>query len=570
MRLAFVALLGWISLAGDDAPLRTLDSSFPMQPVAEIADWPERRAEIRLRILVAAGLHPMPQRSPLHAIVHGKIDRPEYSVERVILESFPGHFVTGSLYRPTAGSGKRPALLSPHGHWTKGRFHDHGEARVKQEIEKKGERFLRAGRHPIQARCVQLARMGCIVFVYDMEGYADSVQLEHRAGPRGPGLLFSPQAELHGQTIFGLQTWNSIRALDFVSSLPDVDTARIGVTGASGGGTQTMVLAAVDDRVAASFPAVMVSEAMQGGCTCENASHLRISQGNIDIAAASAPSPLGLIAADDWTKELETKGHPDLKSLYERLEAGNAYEAHFHTQFRHNYNAVNRQHLYHFVNRHFRLGLSEPIEERDFQPLDPDSEASVWTEAHPKPTGDQVGEAHERKLLADWRVASAAALAALSESEQRTVITEGIRVLIGAAPIAESAESEAILQLDSIELPDSAALITSGNGKHAYQRALCYTYGYNPTPLARAVQQIMERAGKYQRVHLVASGAEIGTAALLAELLLGDRGETRKIHVKDFDFSQVDRLDHAMMLPGIARYGGMDALWKLHRVRAQK
>jgi len=190
-----------------------------------------------------------------------------------------------------------------------------------------------------------------------MEGYADSVQLDHSAGPppdrgeRDAHLLFSPEAEQRGQTPFGLQTWNSIRAVDFVCSLDDVDKSRIAVTGASGGGTQSMILGAVDDRVDAVFPAVMVSTAMQGGCTCENAAYLRIGQGNVDIAAAIAPRPLGLTAADDWTKELETKGHPDLVSLYRLLGHPGRYEAHFHVEFKHNYNAVNRQHMYSFINR---------------------------------------------------------------------------------------------------------------------------------------------------------------------------------------------------------------------------
>ena len=260
--------------------LRTTDDSyFPMQPVATSSDWPARREEIRARVLIAAGLHPMPQRSPLNAVVFGKVERDDYTVERVIFESFPGHFVTGSLYRPKPMvKGKRPAVLSPHGHWKDvhpgdsgtGRFYDSGAQQIRKEIAAGGESLEIGGRHVMQARCVQLARMGCVAFLYDMEGYADSVQLPHAAGPRPedtgkPGyLFFSPQAELHGQTMFGLQTWNSIRALDFICSLPDVDAKRIGITGASGGGTQSMILGAIDERIAASFPAVMVSTAMQG------------------------------------------------------------------------------------------------------------------------------------------------------------------------------------------------------------------------------------------------------------------------------------------------------------------
>jgi hypothetical protein len=423
-------------------PLRTLDGSyFPMRPVAKAEDWPARRAAIRTRVLVAAGLHPLPERCPLHAIIHGKVERDDYTVERVIFESFPGHYVTGSLYRPKSpGTEKCPAVLCPYGHWEGGRFQDEGADGVRRQIATRAEKFERGGRHIIQARCVQLARMGCVAFVYDMEGMADSVQLPHRPGVRTdqPGkdgyLLFSPMAELHGQTMFGLQTWNSIRALDFIESLSDVDSKRIGVTGESGGGTQSMILGAIDDRIAACFPVVMVSTAMQGGCTCENATYLRINQGNIDIAAAVAPRPLGLIAADDWTKELQTKGYPDLAALYKMLGCSDRFEADFHLQFPHNYNAVNRQHMYSFMNRHLKLGLPEPIVERDYIPLDSATEATVWTKEHPKPTGEQVGLMHERQLTAEWTKATEAALNRLDMNSRRKIVAEGLATIVGRLP----------------------------------------------------------------------------------------------------------------------------------------
>src|ERR1051325_10984139 len=112
-----------------------------------------------------------------------------------------------------------------------------------------------------------------------MVGNAYSQVIAHRAGSTGF------DAELRLQSFMGLQTWNSIRAPDFVCELPDVDTTRIGVTGASGGGTQTFMLCAVDPRPTVSFPAVMVSANMPGGCICENASLLRVGTNNVELAA---------------------------------------------------------------------------------------------------------------------------------------------------------------------------------------------------------------------------------------------------------------------------------------------
>jgi dienelactone hydrolase len=384
--------------------LQNLNGYFPFQRVENVAQWNQRQREIRRRILVSQGLWPMPTKAPLNAVVHGRVEKEDYVVDRVYFESIPGHFVTGSLYRPKGKTGPLPAILSPHGHWKDGRFYDAGEALISSEIENDAEQFERGGRFPIQARAVQLARMGCLVFVYDMTGNADSIQIAHRPAKwshldtRADWGFMSVQADLRLQNMMGLQTWNSIRAIDFLLELEDTDPNRIGVTGASGGGTQSMIIGAVDDRISAAMPCVMVSTSMQGGCTCENAPLMRIGQGNIDIAAAIAPRPLGLTAADDWTIELETKGYPDLVRLYEMLGVPDRLEAVFHTQFKHNYNQVNRAAMYSFFNRHFRLGWDEPIVERDYQPLTR-QEATVWADDHPAPTGDRVGDSHETRIL---------------------------------------------------------------------------------------------------------------------------------------------------------------------------
>jgi len=422
---------------GEPKPL-TLHDHHPFRSLGEGETWPERRAEIRRHVQLAAGLLPLPEKTPLNARRFGAVEGDGFRVERVYLESFPGHFVTGSLFTPAGDSrvhglvdGKRPGVLCPHGHWREGRFYDlmerSGMRKVREEIAIGGERFVSAARNPVIARCVQLARMGCVVFVYDMLGYADSIQFaEHRRGPReamngkAPGEwgFVSPQATLHLQTNFGLQTWNSVRALDFLEGLEMVDPDRILVTGASGGATQTMMVTAIDERVDAAFPAVMVSTAMQGGCTCENSHYLRIGQGNIDIAAATAPRPLGLTAADDWTVELEEKGHPDLETLYERIGAPGHYEAHFNTHFQHNYNHVSRTQMYAFLNRHFELGLEEPILEEDYPYLGPD-ELSVWADPSEKPDDLVVGAAHEREVNRLWAEDAASRWAgALAEAEK--------------------------------------------------------------------------------------------------------------------------------------------------------
>lgn len=392
-------------------PLKDLNGYFPFTPPAQAEDWEVRAERVRRQILVTLGLWPMPSKRDLNAVIHGRIELDDYTVEKVFFESVPGFFVTGNLYRPLGKAGPFPAVLCPHGHWANGRFMDAGEAEARKQIAQGAERFMNGARSPLQARCVQLARMGCVVFHYDMIGYADSLQitqdLAHGFRKQRPEMigwwslagegygLFSPQAESSYQSVMGLQTWNSIRSLDFVLSLPEVDPARVAVTGASGGGTQSFILGAIEPRLAGSFPAVMVSTAMQGGCTCENASGLRVNTGNVEFAALAAPKPQGMTCANDWTVEMATKGFPDLQALYGLLGAKDRVELNRGEQFGHNYNHVSRTAMYAFMNRLFKLGLPEPVLERDFRRLSRE-ELTVWDDAHPAPEG---GPEFERTLL---------------------------------------------------------------------------------------------------------------------------------------------------------------------------
>ncbi len=447
---------------GSDArlqPLRDLDGVFPFTPSATPGEWETRAAELRRQVRVAVGLWPWPSRTPLNAVVHGGVARDGYRVERVFFESMPGHFVTGSLYRPTSRDGRLPAVLSPHGHWPGGRFQDVPEKERREQLASGAERFDNAARHLLQARAVQLARMGTVVFLYDMVGYADSVQIPQAIAhsPRGgrqrtagdAGLFFGVDTELQLASILGLQIWNAVRALDFLTSLPDVDPHRLAVTGASGGGTQTFILGAIDDRPAVLFPAVMVSTRMQGGCTCENADYLRIGTGNVELAALVAPKPLGMTAADDWTRLMPREGYPELQRHYAMLGARDRVGLFPFLQFDHNYNHVSRTAMYGWLNRHLGLGLSEPVLEQDFEPLSR-GEATVWTAEHPAPgshgtsaaatrkasTDATVGEAHERAVTSWWRQDAARQMDAArprdaaSLGRWRDLVGGGVSVLV--------------------------------------------------------------------------------------------------------------------------------------------
>ena len=438
------------------APPKDLNGYFPFTPPKSAEEWDARAERVRRQMLVSQGLWPMPEKTPLNAVIHGLIDQGDYTVEKVYFESFPGFFVTGNLYRPKNKTGKLPGVLSPHGHWADGRFHDAGRDATRKQIVQGAERFEDGGRSPLQARQVQLARMGCVAFHYDMIGYADCTQLSfdlvHRFGKQRPEMntpenwgFFSPPAEAHLQSVMGLQTWNSIRALDFLLSLPEVDPSRIAISGASGGGTQTFMLAALDPRVTLAFPAVMVSTGMQGGCTCENASCLRVETGNIEFAALIAPRPQGITAADDWTREMATKGFPEIKAHYELLGAKDNVELFPFIHFGHNYNYVSRSAFYNFVNKHFKLGLEDPVVEEDYPRL-PKEKLTVWDAEHPQSMG---GPEFERRLARYWHDDTTKQLAAMEPKDAeslkkwREVVGGGIDAIIGrSVPPASDIEFE--------------------------------------------------------------------------------------------------------------------------------
>jgi dienelactone hydrolase len=301
------------------------NTHFQMPEYKTLAQWEARKQHLRNQILSAAGLMPMPQKTPLNAQIFGRLDRDGYSIEKVYLETLPGYYLGGNLYRPRGRSGKLPAIASPHGHWTYGRL----------ENQQLGS---------IPLRGISFARQGYVAFTYDMVGYTDTTQTPHVFG--------GPREELWSFGPLGLQLWNSIRVIDFLQSLPDVDPDRIAATGASGGGTQTFLLTAVDDRVKVSAPVNMISAIMQGGSPCENAPNLRVGAFNVEIGAMMAPRPMLMVSATgDWTHNTPREEFPAIQHIYELYDRAALVET---TQIDapHNYNQQSREAVYRFFGKH--------------------------------------------------------------------------------------------------------------------------------------------------------------------------------------------------------------------------
>jgi dienelactone hydrolase len=311
--------------------ITAVSTHLPLPEFTSLKAWEQRKTFLRNQILVSAGLSPMPEKTPLHPQVFGKIEQKDYTIEKVLIETLPGFYLGGNLYRPRNRRAKHPGILNPHGHWPYGRLENQP---------------LYSG----PSLGISLARQGYVVFAYDMVGYTDTIQLPHHFG--------SAEQRLWSFGPLGLQLWNSIRSLDFLSSLDDVDTTRLGVTGASGGGTQAFLLAAVDDRVQFASPVNMVSAIMQGGDLCENSPGLRLNTSNVEIAAMFAPKPMLLVSATgDWTHNVPKEEYPAIRRIYDLYGKGDQVEV-VQIDAPHNFNELSREAVYRFFAEH-NPGLSD-------------------------------------------------------------------------------------------------------------------------------------------------------------------------------------------------------------------
>ena len=426
-------------------------SVFPITRFSSREEAEKRREELVFTLRMAAGLYPWPEKTPMQVRREVCARYPGCSVEKIMFETRPGFWSTGNLYLPDPLKGPYPAILNVIGHW-------------------KDQRLTRLEEADYPQQLVNFARMGFVCLVPDMIGKVDSRQISHEYG--------YGEKELWLSNGLGVQLWNNIRALDLLCAMPEVDAGRIGVTGASGGGSQSLFLAMADERIRACAPINMISLRMQGGCFCENAPGLRRNTDNAEMCAMLAPRPLFLAGSTgDWTDQLMTQEYPAMLETYRLYGAEDKVEV-FYQVADHQYNRKTRSRVYSFFARHL-MGKEIAWEEQDIETGD------VWDLTWFRGSGSAPGLRGDQAFFDAFRAERARAAETLSDGDRRRMLAwiTGVREVSGYLADGEtlrtgrcSVEKTCLVGADGEQIPflrilpdnwdgKSVCLLLSGAGK---------------------------------------------------------------------------------------------------------
>lgn len=301
-------------------------------------DFEKRRLSLRKEMLYQIGLTPMPDWHNLNPVVNGKQVKDGYTIENVALEILPGVWTYGNIYRPTIGKTTYPTVMLAHGHYS-------------QTIGLNCGRFSTTQ----QTIAVSLAKMGAIVFNFDMFAYGESGE----------------QVGLKSHRIGLAETMNTLgckSVLDYLETLPEVDRNRIAITGVSGGGTQSFYTTALDDRIAVSIPVAQVSCFFPGGCNCESGRPTHAAcdprTNNAEIAAMAVPRPLLVISdGGDWTRTVDKVEYPFIKAIYGLYGKEDNVENVHLVDEGHDYGYNKRIAMYDFLVKHFGLNKAAICDE---------------------------------------------------------------------------------------------------------------------------------------------------------------------------------------------------------------
>lgn len=323
---------------------------------------------------------PYPEKTPLNARVTGTVERDAYRIENVIFESRPGFPITGNLYLPKGREYPLPGVVGVCGHSLNGKC---AEA--------------------YQSFAQGLARMGYVVLIYDPVGQGERFQylgdgLKSRyGGSVSEHIQAGNQLLLSGEFIGSWFTWDGIRALDYLLTRAEVDPNHVGITGNSGGGTQTTWLCGNETRWTMGAPACFVTTFRRNAenelpadteqCPPNVMAH---DLDHSDFLAAMAPKPVVILAKErdyfDARGSEETLGR--LRHLYGLLGQPDNVQLHIGPTY-HGYTQENREAMYRFFNHVTRVSDAQTEPE-----LLIEKDETLWATPH-----GQVGEQGEARTM---------------------------------------------------------------------------------------------------------------------------------------------------------------------------
>ncbi len=315
--------------------------------------WLQYQEEIRATLYDIVG--PFPEKTPLHPRVTGVLERPDFTVEKIIFESQPGLNVTGALFLPGNLDKPAPAIVYASGHNTPYAF--------------RSETY--------QHKIINLVKKGFVVFAFDPIGQGERLQYLDKETGRSRLVGSTNQHSYVGAQMFLTKSslarymiWDGIRAVDYLLTRSEVDPDRIGITGRSGGGTQAAYVAAFDDRIYAVATENWITSLgylfqSRGPQDAEQNFYHGIAHGidHADILLACMPRPLLLIATtrDYFSIQGTRDSFEQVKQGYRHLGKPNhalmVEDDHGHGSTR-----ANREAMYAFFQKHLdQPGSSEDL-----------------------------------------------------------------------------------------------------------------------------------------------------------------------------------------------------------------
>lgn len=354
------------------------------RPPADAAEWQQRSTKLRENLLKAWGGFPeMPCELAPRKL--GEIQRDGYRVEKLIFQTRPGVWMTANAYVPDKAKTERvPAILHVHGHW----------AGAKQD-------------RVVQSRCIGSVKHGFFVLVVDAFG----------AGERGIGKkLGEYHGEMTGATLLpiglplsGLQVYENMRAVDYLQTRPEVDGKHIGITGASGGGNQTMYAGAFDERFGCVVPTCSVGtyDSYLGAacCMCEVVpGAVRFTEEGDVLGLAAGRGVMITSATRDafqFSVGEAKKTFARVESLARLLGKPDGVK-HTIIESGHDYNQPMREAMYGWMTRHLKgTGDGSPLPDPEIKTEEPESLRCFPGDSRPDDyvTIPRFAGAEARKLL---------------------------------------------------------------------------------------------------------------------------------------------------------------------------